>query len=656
MTPQNGSARQNWAPLTLGALGIVYGDIGTSPLYTLRECFSAATGIAPTLPNVLGILSLIFWSLILVVTVKYVVFILRADNRGEGGILALMSLVTGKLGTGPRRRVALLLGMLGAALFFGDALLTPAISVLSAVEGLKVAAPVLERWIVPLSVAILVVLFVLQRRGTAAVGGLFGPVMLVWFGVLGLLGVVSIAETPAVLAALNPAHAAGFFVEHKFIGFLALGVVVLAVTGCEALYADLGHFGRRAMSLAWYAVVLPGLVLNYFGQGALILRNPAAIENPFYLLAPSWGLYPLIALATLATVIASQAVISGAFSISRQAVLMGFLPRLTIRHTSTREMGQIYMPQVNAFLFVGVMALVIGFKTSSNLAAAYGIAVTGEMVATTILAYMALRRVLGWGRTASLALAAGFLVIDFAFFASTLLKIPEGGWVSLLIAALVFAVIAVWVKERATVYRLSEADAVPLADFVARIAEKQKAAERGGAERVAVEGAVRAEGAPSGRTNGTRRVPGTAVFLSARPNVVPHALLHNLKHNHVLHERVAVMTVTTEERPWVPLEERVEFEKLGCGFYRLVVHYGFMQQPNVPAVLEQCSGREGFTAEPMQTSYFFGRDKFVTRAARGPERWRETIFIFLQRNAVGAADFFRIPTNRTVELGTQIEI
>jgi len=650
MAPQDAGAPKPWAPLTLGALGIVYGDIGTSPLYTLRECLSAATGIAPTLPNVLGILSLIFWSLILVVTVKYVVFILRADNRGEGGILALMSLVTGKLAQGSRRRIALLLGMVGAALFFGDALLTPAISVLSAVEGLKVAAPVLERWIVPLSVVILVALFAVQKRGTASVGAFFGPIMMLWFFVLGLLGIVSIIETPAVLAALNPAHAVSFFAHHGLIGFVTLGVVVLAVTGCEALYADLGHFGRRAMSLAWYTIVLPGLVLNYFGQGALILRAPAAIENPFYLLAPSWGLYPLIVLATLATVIASQAVISGAFSLSRQAVLMGFLPRLTIKHTSTREMGQIYMPQVNAFLFVGVLALVIGFKNSSNLAAAYGIAVTGEMVATTILAYMALRRVLGWNRLASAALAAGFLAIDTAFFAATLLKIPEGGWVSLLIAGLVFAVIAVWVKERETVYRLSEADAVPLPAFVARVAEKQKAAERPGSEKSA------AEGTPSGRLDGTRRVPGTAVFLSARPNVVPHALLHNLKHNHVLHERVAIMTVVVEERPWVPLDERVEFEKLGCGFYRIVAHYGFMQAPNVPAVLAQCDGREGFAAEPMQTSYFFGRDKFVTRAARGPERWRETIFIFLQRNAVGAADFFRIPTNRTVELGTQIEI
>lgn len=386
MTPQDGRD-QDWARLTLGALGVVYGDIGTSPLYTIRECFSASTGIAPTLPNVLGILSLIFWSLILVVTVKYILFILRADNRGEGGTLALMVLVAEKLGHGPRRRWALVLGMVGAALFFGDALLTPAISVLSAVEGLKVATPVFEKWIVPISIVILVALFAVQKRGTGTVGGLFGPVMVIWFAVLGALGVVSIVQTPAVLAAINPAHALAFFLEHKLVGFLALGVVVLAVTGCEALYADLGHFGRRAMNLAWLAVALPGLLLNYFGQGALLLRTPTAIENPFYLLVPSWGLYPMIVLATLATVIASQAVISGAYSLSRQAVLLGFLPRLTIRHTSTREMGQIFMPHINAFLFLGVLALVLGFQTSSNLAAAYGIAVTGLMVATTVLGY-----------------------------------------------------------------------------------------------------------------------------------------------------------------------------------------------------------------------------------------------------------------------------
>ncbi len=634
MTPQDGRA-QGWQRLTLGALGVVYGDIGTSPLYTIRECFGAGTGITPTLPHILGILSLVFWSLILVVTVKYVLFILRADNRGEGGTLALMALVAEKLGQGRRRRWALALGMVGAALFFGDALLTPAISVLSAVEGLKVATPLFERWIVPAAIVVIVLLFAVQKRGTGTVGGLFGPVMLVWFAVLGALGAVSIAQTPAVLAALNPAHAVAFFLEHKLTGFLALGVVVLAVTGCEALYADLGHFGRRAMSLAWLFVALPGLLLNYFGQGALLLRTPAAVENPFYLLVPSWGLYPMIALATLATVIASQAVISGAYSLSRQAVLIGFLPRLTIRHTSTREMGQVYMPHINAFLFVGVLALVLGFHTSSNLAAAYGIAVTGLMVATTVLGYFYLRRVRGWSRPAAGMLVAPFLAIDVAFFLSTLVKIPEGGWVSLMMAALVFTVIAVWVSQRDAAQRRAETDALPLADFVARIADKQKAGYSG---------------------NGARRVPGTAVFLSQRAGVVPHALLHNLKHNHVLHDRIAIVTVETADRPWVPLAERVAFEKLGCGFYRIVARYGFMQPPNVPAVLEQCAGREGFAAEPMTTSYFFGRDKFIARAAAGLGRWREAMFIFLQRNATSAADFFRIPANRTVELGTQIEI
>jgi KUP system potassium uptake protein len=398
------------------------------------------------------------------------------------------------------------------------------------------------------------------------------------------------------------------------------------------------------MGLAWVAFVLPCLLLNYFGQGALILRTPAAVENPFYLIVPSWGLYPMIVLATVATIIASQAVISGAYSVSRQAVLFGFLPRLTIRHTSSREAGQIYMPHVNAFLCVGVLALVLGFKTSSNLAAAYGVAVTGIMVTTTLLAYLYLRNCRGWGRPAALAVVAGFLTLDLAFFASALVKVPEGGWFSITAAAAVFTVIAVWVKQREAARRLSEADAIPLADFVARIVEKAKAGEPAAGER------------PSGRANGTRRVSGTAVFLSQRPDIVPHALLHNLKHNHVLHERVAIMTVRVEDQPWVPLAERVEFEKLGAGFYRIVARYGFMQSPNVPAVLEQCDGREGFAAEPMTTSYFFGRDKFITRAAAGLARWREAIFIFLQRNAVSAADFFRIPSNRTVELGTQIEI
>jgi KUP system potassium uptake protein len=637
MAPQSvPGGKPDLSRLMLGALGVVYGDIGTSPLYTLRECFGAATGIKPLLPEVLGILSLIFWSLVLVVTVKYVLFILRADNRGEGGTLALMALVAEKLGHGRRGRIALTIGMIGAALFFGDALLTPAISVLSAVEGLKVAAPVLEHWIVPLSVAILVALFAVQYRGTGKVGGLFGPVMLVWFAVLGVTGVISIVETPAVLAALDPRHAVMFFAHHGVVAFLVLGLVFLAVTGAETLYADLGHFGRRAMSLSWLVLVLPCLLLNYFGQGALILRTPTAIENPFYLIVPSWGLYPMIILATLATVIASQAVISGAYSVSRQAVLIGFMPRLTIRHTSTREMGQIYMPHINAFLFIGVLALVLGFQNSSNMAAAYGIAVTGIMVATTLLAYLYLRHCRGWGRAPAAAVIAGFLAIDLAFSASTLIKVPEGGWVSLLVAGLVFIVMSTWVREREIAHARGEADAMPLADFAARIAEKQKVA--------------------GGNGNGTRRVPGTAVFLSQRSGIVPHALLHNLKHNHVLHERIAIVTVTTEDRPWVPLAERVEFEKVGAGFYRIVAHYGFMQSPNVPAVLEQCAGREGFTAEPMMTSYFFGRDKFVARAAAGLGRWRESIFIFLQRNAISAADFFRIPTNRTVELGTQIEI
>jgi KUP system potassium uptake protein len=632
--PRPRLTRKELAPLVLGALGVVYGDIGTSPLYTLKECFGPLSGLKPGAAEVLGILSLIFWALILVVTVKYVTFMLRADNRGEGGTLALMALVAERSRRG-RRRLVLLLGMLGAALFFGDALLTPAISVLSAVEGLKVAAPVLERWIVPLAVAVLALLFAVQRHGTERVGVLFGPVVLVWFSVLGVLGLLSAIETPAVFAAISPVHAMRFLLDHGGVAFIALGAVVLAITGAEALYADLGHFGRRAIRIAWLGIVLPGLVLNYFGQGALLLRDPAAVQNPFYLLTPSWALYPMIVLATLATVIASQAVISGAFSFCRQAILLGFLPRLTVRHTSSREMGQIYMPQVNAMLFVGVLFLVLEFQSSSALAAAYGVAITGLMVIDLILAYMFVRRFWGWSRLATLALLAVFAVIDFAFFGATLTKLDEGGWLPMVFAAFVFVVMQTWVRERAIAQAQIEAEAFPLVDFVAQVQAHKPGGER------------------SARFV---RVPGTAVFLSGHPKAVPNALLHNLKHNHVLHETVFVLRVETRDRPWVRLADRVEMEKLGSGFYRVCARYGFMQQPNVPAVIEECAARTHSSYEPMATSYFFGRDKFVPRKRGRVTQWREWLFIFLQRNAVSVADFFQIPANRTVELGTQIEI
>ncbi len=632
MPPQN-ETRENMARLGLGALGVVYGDIGTSPLYTLKECFGPATGLQAVSQDVLGILSLIFWALILIVTVKYVSFMLRADNRGEGGTLALMALITEKIGRGPRRNAALVLGMVGAALFVGDALLTPAISVLSAVEGLKIAAPVMERWIVPVAVGVLVALFAVQRRGTGRVGGLFGPVMLIWFGVLGLLGLVSAIETPEVFAALAPSYAVGFLAHHGTIGLFALAAVVLAVTGAEALYADLGHFGRPAIRIAWLCVVLPGLMLNYLGQGALLLRDPAAAQNPFYLLAPSWGLIPMILLATAATVIASQAVISGAFSICHQAVLLGFLPRLTVKHTSAREKGQIYLPQVNALLFVGVLMLVVSFQTSSALAAAYGVAITALMTIDSILAYLLMRRVWGWRRAAALAAFGLFAIVDFSFLGATLTKLDEGGWIPITFAALMFIVMRAWVEERSIAQRRGEADAFPLADFVARL--KQKAADGG---------------------NGQRRVPGTAVFLSARSDVVPHALLHNLKHNHVLHETVIVLTIETVDQPWVRFADRVSCEPLGAGFFRSVARYGFRQQPNVPAVIEDCTQRTGLRWEAMRTSYFVGRDKYVARRRRGLAGWREWIFIFLQRNSVNAADFFQIPADRSIELGTQIEI
>ncbi len=631
--PVRNATQKNLARLALGALGVVYGDIGTSPLYTLKECFGPSTGLAPGRQDVLGILSLIFWALILIVTIKYVAFMLRADNHGEGGTLALMALITEKIGRGPRRNLALLLGMVGAALFVGDALLTPAISVLSAVEGLKIAAPVMERWIVPVAVVVMVGLFAFQRRGTGRVGGLFGPIMMIWFAVLGLLGLVSAIETPAVFAALSPNYAIAFLAHHGFVAFLALAAVVLAVTGAEALYADLGHFGRRSIRIAWLGIVLPGLMLNYLGQGALLLRDPAAAQNPFYLLVPSWGLLPMILLSTVATVIASQAVISGAFSICHQAVLLGFLPRLIVRHTSRREKGQIYLPQVNAMLFVGVLLLVLTFRSSSALAAAYGVAITGLMAIDSVLAYMLMRRVWGWGRPAALSAFALFAVVDFGFLGATLTKIDEGGWIPITFAALMFIVMRAWVEERSIAQQATEAGAFPLSDFVARLQQKADAG-----------------------SNGHRRVPGTAVFLSARSDAVPHALLHNLKHNHVLHETVIVLTIDTADRPWVPLFDRVTCERIGAGFFRAVARYGFMQQPNVPAIVEDCAQRMAMRCEEMTTSYFVGRDKFVARRRRGLAGWREWIFIFLQRNSVNAVDFFQIPADRSIELGTQIEI
>lgn len=612
--------------LTLAAIGVVYGDIGTSPLYTIRECFTQ-TGLTVTPDNVLGVLSLIFWALIIVVTIKYVTFIMRADNQGEGGILALMALAL--RGLRPGRRITatvLAAGVLGAALFYGDCIITPAISVLSAVEGLTIATPFFEPYVIPITLSILTVLFFAQQYGTARVGALFGPVIIVWFIVLALLGGAQIMAAPQVLAALSPVHALRMMTEHGAVGFVLLGAVVLATTGGEALYADMGHFGRRPIRLAWFGLVLPGLLTNYFGQGALLLVNPAAIENPFFLLAPDWALYPLVALAAAATVIASQAVISGAFSITLQAVHMRFLPRMEVRHTSAQEMGQIYLPAVNWILFAGVIGLVLSFRTSGNLAAAYGIAVTGTMVITTLLAYKVARRLGGWSLWRAGAALALFLGVDLAFFSANLLKFVEGGWFPLAVAAALFAMMTTWRKGRDALRERLSAGGMPVEAFIARL--------KGGS---------------------TIRVPGASVFLTSNPRGLPPSLLHNLKHNKVLHERVVLLTVEVEDTPYVPADQRFELTPLSGGFYRLIVHYGFMDEPDVPNALR--AGKiPGLPFETMETTYFVSRETLISAHVSGLPLWRETVFIALSRLSAGASEYFRIPPGRVVELGMQVEI
>ena len=618
-------SKSTTSALALGALGVVFGDIGTSPLYTMKEVFGGHH-LALSQDNVLGILSLIFWELILVVSVKYVGIMMRADNKGEGGILALLSLVQGQAPLASRSRwFVMSLGFLGASFFFGDSLITPAISVLSAIEGLEMGAPALHPFIVPLALGILVGLFVIQRQGTATIGRLFGPIMLLWFGVLGLLGALSILQHPQVLAALLPIHALHFFMAHGTASFLILGAVVLAITGAEALYADMGHFGRRPIQLVWFAYVLPALVLNYFGQGALLLANPEALRNPFYLLAPEWALYPMIGLATAATVIASQAVISGAFSVTRQVIQMGYAPRLIIRHTSATEAGQIYIPFVNWSLAIGVTLLVLGFQSSGNLAAAYGIAVTGTFAISTVLMFMVMRVRWDLGLRVTLAGLLVFLTIDLAFFGANAVKIPDGGWFPLVAALLVFTLLVTWKRGREIVMlRLSER-ALPLAPFVESLL-----------------------------ANPPIRVPGTAVFMTAESKGVPAALLHNLKHNKVLHERVVILNVRYAEVPYVPADTRLELEKLAEGFYHVVVRYGFMDDIDIPEALAACPC--GMQFDMMDTTFFFSRENIIPTRGEGMSLWREHIFATMARNAASPMSFFQIPANRVVELGAQLEI
>jgi KUP system potassium uptake protein len=620
---ENGSNRSSAPFMALTALGVVFGDIGTSPLYTMRVAFTEQA-LPLTEPAVLGVLSLIFWSLILVVTVKYVLLMMNADNRGEGGILAISSLLHRRV-TERMRRVVILLSIIGAALFYGDGMITPAISVLSAVEGLHVATPVFQPFVVPLTLIVLSGLFMLQRRGTAKVGVLFGPIILIWFLTLGALGLAQVVKGPWILWALNPAYAVAFFVDHRWTGFVALGAVVLAITGAEALYADMGHFGRKPIRLAWFCIVLPALLLNYFGQGVLLLREPQAIANPFYLLAPSELLYPLVLLATMATVIASQAVISGAFSLTRQAVQIGYLPRLTILHTSDETIGQIYVPAVNMILFIGVLLLVIGFRRSENLAAAYGIAVIGAMAIDTAMLTAVARRVWNWPAAATIILFLFFFVIDITYLSANTLKIIQGGFVPLLLASGVFILMTTWLRGRQALFHRLSAEGLSMSSFLTRL--------------------------PSSAT----RVKGTAVFMTGTPDSVPHALLHNLKHNKVLHERIVLMTVRTEDEPWVAPKDQLEVEKLKDGFYRIILRYGFKQEPNIPEALFRC-GERGLSFNMMDTSFFLSREKVVPAINPGLPRWRERIFAALGVLALNATEFFKIPPNRVVELGTQIEI
>ncbi len=626
--------RASVAALALGALGVVYGDIGTSPLYAIKECFGGDYGIAPTAENVLGVLSLVFWSLLLVVVVKYLTFIMRADNHGEGGILALLALL--RPAENPMSWLVTL-GLFGAALLYGDGVITPAISVLSAVEGLEVAAPALATWVLPVTVAILAALFLVQRRGTAGVGAVFGPATLVWFVSIAAAGTPWIAARPAVFAALVPTHAVGFLFGHGFHGFLVLGSVVLCITGGEALYADMGHFGRRPIRLAWYAVVFPALFLNYFGQGALLLTSchdaggvgaacQRAIEGPFYALVPPALLYPMIAIATVATVVASQALISGAFSLTQQAVQLGFMPRLNVIHTSAMTEGQIFVPAVNGALMLACIAVVIVAGSSSRLAAAYGIAVTGTMSITSVLFYVVARRQWHWSPAVAGTLVGLFLAVDLAFFGSNLAKIFHGGWFPMVAALMIFSVMTTW--RLGARWRMRELAKVRMRfdQFFASM-----------------------------KLDPPVRVRGTAVFMTQDPEGTPPALLHQLKHNQVLHEQVVLLTIVTANEPFVPPAGRVEVVQLSAGFWRVIARYGFMETPNVPEVM-RAAAAEGLAVYRGRTSYFLGRETFIATGRSSLPGWRRALFMFLARNARSPTEFFGIPPNEVVELGAQIEV
>ena len=613
--------------LTLAAVGIVYGDIGTSPLYTLKTVFDPTHGLSVTHNNLLGIVSLIFWGLTLIVSLKYVTLVLRADNRGEGGIMALMALVLSSVSKSSRWHVPLMvIGVFGATLFYGDSVITPAISVLSAIEGLEVATPAFSPYVVWLTIAVLVGLYSVQSHGTAGIGRFFAPIMLIWFVALACMGVVNIIKSPAILAAVNPLHAVAFLLENGRIAFLSLGAVVLALTGAEALYADMGHFGKKPIRMAWFLIAFPALALNYLGQGGLLLAHPEAISNPFYQQLGAWSVYPLVILSTMATVIASQATISGTFSMTKQAIALGFLPRMRVRHTSESEIGQIYIPAVNWLQLAVVLMAVVGFGSSEKLAAAYGIAVTATMLATTILTFFVIRY--RWKMNLLLCWAATgfFLIIDVNLFSASALKLFHGGWFPLLLGAILFIVMLTWKRGRQLVFQNLEKHAIPLDDFLSSLFI-----------------------APP------LRVPGTAIFLRGETDGVPHALLHNLLHNKVLHERVIFLTVFMHEEPWVAPSEQVRVLDLGHQCFQVNVHYGFKDEPDIPAALARCA-EQGLDFEMMETSFFIARQTIISTPGAGMMPWREHLFVTMSRNARTAADYYQIPSNRVIELGTQVEI
>jgi KUP system potassium uptake protein len=619
--------KSSLAALTLAAVGIVYGDIGTSPLYTLKTIFDPEHGLALNEFNLLGIISLIFWGLTTIVSLKYVSLVLRADNRGEGGIMALMALALGSVAKSSRWHYWLmLLGVFGATMFYGDSVITPAISVLSAIEGLEVAAPGLEQYVVPLTIVVLVTLYGVQRHGTAGIGRWFGPVMVVWFVALAVMGLINIAAAPQILWALNPLHALRFMLENRMIAFVALGAVVLAFTGAEALYADMGHFGKRPIRVAWFLIVFPALAVNYLGQGALLLTHPEAISNPFFQQLGAWSVYPLVVLSTLATVIASQATISGTFSMTKQAIALGLLPRMRVMHTSASEIGQIYIPAVNWLQLVVVLLAVIGFGSSDKLAGAYGIAVTATMLATTFLTFFVIRFRWHLPLWLSFASTGFFIVIDILLFSACTLKLFHGGWFPLLLAIILFTVMLTWKRGRELVFQNLQKHAIPLEDFLSSLFV-----------------------APP------TRVYGTAIFLRGESDGVPHALLHNLSHNKVLHERVVFFTVHVVEEPFVAEADQVKVTDLGHQCYQLNVYYGFKDEPDIPKVLALCECI-GLPFEMMETSFFIARQTVISTPGSGMSTWREHLFVTMSRNARGAADYYQIPTNRVIELGTQVEI